>query len=106
MEAYDRVGRRERTWDVLSVVQDVAESRGVPMAQVALAWLRNRPGVTSVILGARTTEQLRGNLGSADLTLDAQELERLDTVSDPAPADYPYGEIGAGQHGRDLSGAG
>ena len=110
MEAYDRVGARERTWDVLDVVQDVAESRGVPMAQVALAWLRGRPGVTSVILGARTTDQLTGNLSSADLVLSADEVARLDAVSDPAPADYPYGEIGTGQHqrhlpGRDLAGA-
>ena len=106
MEAYDRVGGRERTWDVLEAVQDVAESRGVPMAQVALAWLRERPGVTSVILGARTTEQLHGNLGSADLVLGTEERERLDAVSAPRPADYPYGDIGAGQHRRDLSGAG
>ena len=105
MEAYDRVGARDRTWDVLEVVQDVAEGRGVTMAQVALAWLRNRPGVTSVILGARTTSQLEGNLSSADLVLSAEDVARLDAVSDPAPADYPYGEIGTGQHQRDLAGA-
>jgi aryl-alcohol dehydrogenase-like predicted oxidoreductase len=105
MEAYDRVGARERTWDVLDVLQDVAESRGDSMAQVALAWLRARPGVTSVILGARTTGQLRGNLGAADLVLSAEEVGRLDAVSDPAPPDYPYGDIGTGQHRRELSGA-
>ncbi|WP_204693082.1 aldo/keto reductase [Geodermatophilus bullaregiensis] len=105
MEAYDRVGAQERTWDVLEAVQDVAEARGASMAQVALAWLAARPAVTSVILGARTTEQLRDDLGAADLVLDAEETARLDAVSDPGAADYPYGEVGAEQRSRDLSGA-
>jgi aryl-alcohol dehydrogenase-like predicted oxidoreductase len=104
MEAYDRVSVRERTWDVLEAVQDVAEGRGASMAQVALAWLVARPAVTSVILGARTTDQLRDNLAAADLTLDAAEAERLDEVSDPGAADYPYGGPGAEQRSRNLDG--
>ncbi len=104
MEAYDRVGTRERTWDVLEAVQDVAEARGVTMPQVALAWLRARPAVSSVILGARTTDQLRDNLGSADLVLTAEETARLDAVSDPGAPDYPYGELGVEQRSRSLSG--
>ncbi|PRY50978.1 aryl-alcohol dehydrogenase-like predicted oxidoreductase [Geodermatophilus tzadiensis] len=102
MEAYDRVGGRERTWDVLEAVQDVAEARGASMAQVALAWLAARPAVTSVVLGARTTEQLRGNLAAADVVLDDDETARLDAVSDPGAADYPYGEIGVEQRTRAL----
>ena len=58
MEAYDR-RNVERTWDVVDAVQKVAEDRGVSMAEVALAWLTDRPRVTSTILGARTLEQLR-----------------------------------------------
>ncbi len=104
MEAYDRVGTRERTWDVLAAVQDVAEARGVPMPQVALAWLLARPAVSSVILGARTTDQLRGNLGAAGLVLSAEETARLDAVSDPGEPDYPYGELGVEQRSRDLAG--
>jgi len=104
MEAYDRVGARERTWDVLETVQDVAEERGATMTQVALAWLDTRPAVASVILGARTTAQLRDNLGAADLVLTAEEVARLDAVSDPGAADYPYGELGAEQRSRTLSG--
>jgi aryl-alcohol dehydrogenase-like predicted oxidoreductase len=104
MEAYDRVGTRERTWDVLEAVQDVAEARGVTMPQVALAWLRARPAVSSVILGARTTAQLRDNVASADLVLSAEETARLDAVSDPAQPDYPYGELGVEQRSRDLAG--
>ncbi len=102
MEAYDRVGGRERTWDVLEAVQDVAEARGASMAQVALAWLAARPAVTSVILGARTTEQLRGNLAAADVVLDDDETARLDAVSDPGWSDYPYGEVGTEQRSRTL----
>ncbi|WP_307821710.1 aldo/keto reductase [Streptomyces coffeae] len=53
-EAYDRRGRVERTWDVVDTVRAVAGERDVSMAQVALAWVLARPGVSSVILGART----------------------------------------------------
>ena len=59
MEAYDRRSTEERTWDVIEAVQSVASARGVSMAQVALAWVVDRPMVSSVILGARTVEQLR-----------------------------------------------
>jgi aryl-alcohol dehydrogenase-like predicted oxidoreductase len=104
MEAYDRVSRRERTWEVLDAVQEIAEAHGASSAQVALAWLVSRPAVTSVILGARTLGQLRDNLAAADLVLDSSEVARLDEVSDPRAADYPYGDVGAGQRSRDLSG--
>ena len=104
IEAYDRVGGRAQTWDVLAAVQDVAEGRGVSMAQVALAWVHGRPAVSSVILGARTTEQLRDNLAAADLTLDPTENARLDQVSQPAAADYPYGGPGRDQRSRSLTG--
>jgi aryl-alcohol dehydrogenase-like predicted oxidoreductase len=88
---------------VLGAVQDVAEARGASMPQVALAWLKARPAVTSVILGARTTAQLRDNLGAAGLVLDAAEVARLDEVSDPGAADYPYGDLGSEQRSRDLA---
>ena len=64
VEAYDRRSSVERTWDVVDAVRTLAEARGVSMAQVALAWLVDRPGMTSVILGARTLEQLDDNLGA------------------------------------------
>jgi aryl-alcohol dehydrogenase-like predicted oxidoreductase len=102
VEAYDRRGTVQRTWDVIDAVEEIATARGIPMAQVALAWLADRPLVTSVILGARTLEQLQDNLGAAGLHLDAQEIERLDAASDPAPADYPYGGPGMEQRGRAL----
>jgi aryl-alcohol dehydrogenase-like predicted oxidoreductase len=102
VEAYDRRSSVERTWDVIDAVREVAEGRGVSMAQVALAWLVDRPGVTSVILGARTEEQLADNLGAADLHLTEEETARLDAASDPGAADYPYGGPGLDQRDRRL----
>ena len=72
VEAWDRRDN-DRTWDVIDAVQRVAEARGVSMAEVALAWVTDRPAVTSTILGARTVEQLETNLEAADLHLDADE---------------------------------
>ncbi|MEO3937645.1 aldo/keto reductase [Dermatophilaceae bacterium Soc4.6] len=104
VEAYDRRGKVERTWDVVDAVRAVADARHVTMAQVALAWLVDRPSVTSVILGARTLEQLKDNLGAADLHLTPEETTRLDTVSDPGAADYPYGGPGTDQRSRRIEG--
>jgi aryl-alcohol dehydrogenase-like predicted oxidoreductase len=103
MEAYDRRGT-ERTWAVIDAVQKVADGRGVSMAEVALAWVTDRPGVTSTILGARTLEQLETNLAAADLHLDAEEIAALDAASDLNATDYPYGELGIGQRSRNLAG--
>ena len=55
-----------------------------------------------MILGARTTDQLRDNLAAAGLHLSPEETARLDAASDPAPADYPYGRIGLDQRTRSL----
>ncbi len=103
MEAWDRRGT-ERTWNVVDAVQKVAEDRGVSMAEVALAWVTDRPGVTSTILGARTVEQLETNLKAADLHLSDDEVAALDEASDLHAADYPYGEMGIGQRDRNLRG--
>ncbi len=74
------------------------------MAQVALAWLVDRPAMTSVILGARTLDQLDDNLAAADLHLTAEEAEKLDQASDPGAADYPYGGPGVAQRDRPITG--
>ena len=103
MEAYDRRGT-QRTWDVIDAVQKVAGERGVSMAEVALAWVTGRPGVTSTILGARTAEQLEANLRSAGLRLSTEETAALNAASDPQAADYPYGEMGTEQRDRRLAG--
>ncbi len=103
MEAYDRRGV-QRTWDVVAAVHRVAGQREVSMAEVALAWVTARPGVTSTILGARTTSQLDVNLRAAGLRLSPAETAELDAASDPRPPDYPYGELGVQQQDRRLAG--
>lgn len=104
VEAYSRRNPQQRTWDVIAAVETVARKRGATMAQVALAWLRDRPAVTSVILGARTLEQLEDNLGAAELDLAEEDLAALDQASDPGAADYPYGGPGNEQRSRRIEG--
>ena len=79
----------ERLWRIVDTLVEIAEGRGVSAAQVALAWLIGRPGVTSVIIGGRTEAQITDNLGAAALTLAQDERARLDAVSAP-PLLYPY----------------
>lgn len=104
MEAWDRRGT-DRTWDIIEAVQQVSEEHAMSMAQVALAWVTNRPGVTSTILGARTTEQLEDNLGAADSELPPEALARLDAASVVPVGDYPYGPLAEDQRRRDLPGS-
>ncbi len=89
VEAYDR-RNTERTWAVIDRVAAVAEAHGCSLGQVALAWVRQRPSVSSVILGARTVDQLDDNLRSASVTLCEDEMDALSVVSAPGIADYPY----------------
>ena len=103
MEAWDRRGT-DRTWQVIDAVQKIAEDRGISMAEVALAWVNDRPAVSSTILGARTLDQLEANLRSAGLHLSTAETTALDAASDPRPVDYPYGELGVDQQSRRLGG--
>ena len=90
LEAYD-LRDTERTWRVIEACREVAENKGVSIASVALAWLRERPAVSSVILGARTVEQLDQNLSAADVELTTDERTGLDRVSAPGYPLYPYG---------------
>jgi aryl-alcohol dehydrogenase-like predicted oxidoreductase len=100
MEAYAPRNARERTWRIIEAVRSIAEAGGRSMAQVAIAWLLDRPAVSSVILGSRTVEQLDENLGAADLRLAAEDAATLDEVSAPIVDDYPYGFLGVEQRDR------
>ena len=80
---------QEKLYDTIEVPVKIAEEHGVSAAQVSLAWLMGCPGVASVIVGARTEEQLKDNLGAAGLRLTDEERRRLDEVSLP-PLLYPY----------------
>jgi aryl-alcohol dehydrogenase-like predicted oxidoreductase len=79
----------DKLYDTVDVLVDIADSRGMSAARIALAYLLGRPGVTSLVIGARTSEQLADNLAAAELTLDEDERARLDKVSAP-PLIYPY----------------
>jgi aryl-alcohol dehydrogenase-like predicted oxidoreductase len=80
---------QERLYDVIDVLVEIAAARGVSAAQVALAYLLGRPGVTSLVIGARTDQQLADNLEAAKLVLTPAERTKLDGVSAP-PLLYPY----------------
>ena len=105
MEAWDKRNAEDRTWRIIDAVSALAAQRGVSASQVALAWVAQQPAVTSVILGARTTEQLADNLAAASLTLTAQEVRALDEVSAPVFGDYPYGPLALEQRSRNIEGS-
>jgi aryl-alcohol dehydrogenase-like predicted oxidoreductase len=79
----------DKLYDTIETLVAVAEDRGVSPAQVAIAWLLTRPGVSTVITAARTETQLADNLGAASLELTDDELSRLEAVSRP-PLIYPF----------------
>ncbi len=79
-----------RTYDLLDLMAAIAAALGTTVPRVALAWVQNRPGVTSTIIGARTLEQLDDNVGALGVTLTAAHVATLDQASKPAlpfPAD-------------------
>ncbi|HEX2914558.1 MAG TPA: aldo/keto reductase [Chloroflexia bacterium] len=79
----------ERNWKIVETVAQVAQEYGASQPQVALAWLRAQPFVSSVILGARTMEQLEDNLGAASLELQPETIQKLNQAS-ALPELYPY----------------
>ena len=89
VEAYD-VRNTDRTRAVLGIVERVAKTHGRPMSHVALAWLASRPGVGSILLGARETGQLAANLDAIGLELEPEDLAALTDVSAMGLPDYPY----------------
>lgn len=91
LAAFEVPGMRDenRAYAILDVVEAVARDRGATPAQVALNWVRQKPGVSSVIVGARDERQLRDNLAAASWSLTDDELQRLDDVS-ALPEPYPY----------------
>ncbi|GGM17031.1 aldo/keto reductase [Nakamurella endophytica] len=79
----------DKLYDTIEELVAIGEAHGVSAAQVALAYTIAKPAVTSVIVGARTEEQLTDNLASAELSLSTDEMARLDAVS-AQPLPYPY----------------
>ena len=79
---------KERAFRCVEAMRPMAKQRGVSIARIALAWLLAQQPVSSVIVGARTMEQLEDNLAAAKVALSAEEIETLDQVS-RLPEEYP-----------------
>ena len=89
----------EKGYGVIEALAEVAARRKATVAQVALAWLLHQPAVTSVIIGAKNAAQLRDNLGSVDVNLEAGDLEKIAEASSLTP-EYPGWMFGAQGSGR------
>jgi len=93
---------KERGYDIVDVAAEIAKARGVSVAQIALAWLLKKDGVTSVIIGATKEQQLLDNLKAEEMELTDDEMARLDEVSRIAP-NYPQWFIGRMKRGQTWS---
>jgi aryl-alcohol dehydrogenase-like predicted oxidoreductase len=90
----------ERTWNIIEAVVEIAEELGKEPAQVALNWVKDRPLVTSPIIGIRTMKQLESNLGAIGWKLSDDQLNKLNTVSEMSLPYYPYGFVENGRNRR------
>jgi aryl-alcohol dehydrogenase-like predicted oxidoreductase len=97
-ESWDKYNN-EHTWTVLDALFTMADDTGKSPAQVAINWLLQRPGVTAPIIGARTMEQLKDNIGGSGWQLSAEQMDRLTQVSEVEPP-YPYPFIAGAQQRR------
>ncbi len=79
---------RERAFDCIDAMKPISEAHGVSVAQIALAWLLHQKVVSSVIIGAKTPDQLDDNLKASEVELAVEELDALDKVS-ALPREYP-----------------
>jgi len=90
---------QDALYETVDVLVSIGEERGVSAAQLALAYLLGKPAVTSLVIGAKTAEQLADNLSAAELVLTAEERDRLDKASEP-PLIYPYWHQAKTAHDR------
>lgn len=82
----------EANFDAVDKIVEIAKDRGKEPAQVALNWVKDRPGVTAPIIGMRNVEQLENNLGATGWSLNKSELDALEEAT-ALPYTYPYGMI-------------
>jgi aryl-alcohol dehydrogenase-like predicted oxidoreductase len=92
---------QEHAYDIIEAMDAIAQAHGVSVARIALAWVLAQPAVTSVIIGAKNTDQLLDNIKAADLSLTTEQLATLDEVS-KKPKPYPQWMIE--RQGRDRTG--
>jgi aryl-alcohol dehydrogenase-like predicted oxidoreductase len=92
-EAFKRRAQQhfsDLAYDLMAVVEALAAEKNCTPSQIALAWLIQQPGVTSVIIGPRTMAHLEDNLGAAPVEITNDDRSRLDEVSEPELAIVPY----------------
>jgi aryl-alcohol dehydrogenase-like predicted oxidoreductase len=86
----------DRIYDVIEPLQELAAQKGCTLSQLSLAWVTQRPGVTSSIIGPRTTEQLEDNLKADDVTFDEDELKQIDRIIRRGESVAPFYEADFG----------
>jgi aryl-alcohol dehydrogenase-like predicted oxidoreductase len=91
-----RMQDRERIFDVIEGLEPIAAAKGCTLAQLALAWCAQQPGVTSPIIGPRTMEQLEDNLGALELALSDEDRARIDAAAPPGRMVAPFYEASFG----------
>ena len=79
---------KDRAFDCVDAMREVADAKGATVAQVALAWLLHQQAVTSVIIGAKRADQLADNIAATQIQLSEEDLRKLDAVS-ALPREYP-----------------
>tara|TARA_B100000745_G_C19845552_1_gene280551 strand:- start:65 stop:493 length:429 start_codon:yes stop_codon:yes gene_type:complete len=90
-------------FDVIDKLDPIAKKKECTMAQLALAWVLSRPGVTSPIIGPRTMEQFEDNLGALDVVITDEELSQIDAIVQPGTNVSPFYEADFGPHLHRLS---
>lgn len=79
---------KEIAYDLVEVFAEIAKNHDASIAQIALAWVRQQPGITSTIIGAKTVDQLQENIASTEIKLTEEDLGKIDETS-PLPMQYP-----------------
>jgi len=90
---------RDRAYDCIEAMRKIGDAKGLSVARIALGWVLQRPFVMSVIIGAKTIEQLDDNIAATSVVFTAEELQTLDEVS-ALPAEYPGWMIARQMAGR------
>lgn len=79
---------KDKGYDIIDVLLEIGKQHGVSAAQIALAWVRHQPAVTSTIIGAKNVAQLQDNVKSTEIVLSSDDLKKIDEISALAP-EYP-----------------
>jgi aryl-alcohol dehydrogenase-like predicted oxidoreductase len=79
---------KDKTYDIIDAITEVGKQHNASPAAIALAWVRQQPGITSTIIGAKTVEQLNDNIKSTEVTLTEDDLKKIDEIS-ALPKEYP-----------------